>query len=387
MSKAAKQSPRSRGRASAEAPVKILMINTVPMIYDGITAVMLNYVENMDRTGLQIDFLAGNAVEDALRRRVEAVGGRLFRIERRNRRPLRYILRLARLIRKNGYQLIHAHGNSCTLAFEMLAALLGGARVRCAHSHNSSALNLRAHKLLKPLFRLCYTHGFACGPEAGRWLFGRRPFEILNNGIDANRYRFDSAAREEYRRRLGVGDRTAIGCVAHFVPQKNHAFLIEAFGRLCEGGDRWLLTLIGDGALRPQIEALVREKGLEDCVRFTGTTRDVPQLLSAMDLMVLPSLFEGLPNVLIEWQAAGLPALVADTVSPSARLTDLIEFLPLDARRWADAMERAAPIPDRAAASARSARVIAAAGYDIGENAARLRALYLRYLDQSRRLR
>ena len=370
--------------ASAPAALKVLMVNTVPVIYDGITMVMLNYAGSMDRAGMRIDFVANNDVEDSLRRKLEGFGSTLYRIPQRNRRPLRYVLKLARLIRKNGYQVVHAHGNSCTLAFEMLAARLGGARVRCPHSHNTRSTAMRAHRLLRPLFDRLYTHGFACGEEAGKWLFESRPFTVLKNGTDTARYRFDPQYRADYRARLGLEGKIAVGHVAHFTYHKNHAFLIDAFEKVAKRDPRYALVLVGSGRLEPEIRELVRQRGLEGSVIFVGTTLDIPQILSAMDFMVLPSLFEGLPNVLIEWQASGLPALVADTVTAEAKLTDLVTFLPLDADTWARAMlEQPHDESARPEASARAARDIAAAGYDIKTSAASLRALYERYVDEA----
>ena len=359
--------------------LRVLMINTVPMRYEGITMVMLNYARNMRREGLQLDFLAINDVEPSLREAIAAMGSKLHVITCRNRRPLRYLLALSRLIRAEGYQVVHAHGNSCTLATEMLAARLGGAKVRCAHSHNTKCGSPRVHRLLRGPFDRLVTHGFACGEAAGRWLFGKRPFTVLNNGTDAAAYRFDPAAREACRAELGIGDRVAVGHVANFNPQKNHAFLIDAFERAARRSPRHVLVLVGDGAARAEIEAEVRRRGLSDRVIFTGTRRDIPRILSAMDFMVLPSLFEGLPNVVIEWQASGLKALVADTVTRDCRLTDLVTFLPLDADAWAQAMLGMDAAGDRAAASAAAGQRIAEAGYDIRENAERLRRLYFEY--------
>jgi len=371
---------RDGRRDGTRLPLRVLMVNTVPMSYTGITMVMLNYAAHLDREKVRVDFVATNQVEESLRRRIEEMGCGLYQIPGRNRRPLRYLARLAALIRRNGYPVVHAHGNSCTLAIEMLAARLGGARVRCAHSHNTRALAMRAHRLLRPLFERCVTHGFACGADAGRWLFRERPFEVLNNGVDAARFAFNPEGRAAWREKLGIGDRIAIGHVGSFNRQKNHAFLVDAFARVAAADPRRALVLVGGGPLEEEVRRQVRKKGLEGSVIFVGVTQDIPGLLSAMDLMVLPSLYEGLPNVLVEWQASGLPALVADTVTREARLTDLVEFLPLDEGRWADAMVAAVPPKDRAGASAAVAEEIRAAGYDIRDSAARLEGLYARYL-------
>lgn len=368
-------------REKRGAALRVLMVNTVPTIYDGITTVMLNYVGGMDREGVRVDFAVINEVEPSLRERLEGFGGAVYRIPGRNRRPLRYIWRLSRLIRENGCQVVHAHGNSCTLALEMLAARLGGARVRCPHSHNTTCVNQRAHRLLRPLFDRLYTHGFACGEEAGRWLFRQRPFTVLKNGMALERFRFDPDARAACRARLGLEGRIALGHVGLFEARKNHRFLLEAFEKAHAAEPRLALVLVGGGALAEEIRALAARKGLASDVIFAGVSREVPRILSAMDLMALPSLFEGLPNVLVEWQASGLPSLVADTVTREAGLTGLVTFLPLQEDVWVRAiLEQAAKPNDRTAASAEAIPVLSAAGYDIRQNAANLKSLYQQYV-------
>ena len=365
-------------RKRPDDALRVLMVDTVPLIRDGIATVMLNYAGHMRRDGLQLDFLANNDVPAELREAIRAMGSRLHVVPGRNRRPLGYMRDVRRIVRENGYDVVHAHGNSCTLAVDLLAAKLGGARARCPHSHNTYSTAPLTHRLLRPLFDRLYTRGFACSEAAGRWLFGKRPFTVLNNGTDIARYRFDASARAECRGALGIGNRLAVGHVGHFTDQKNHAFLLDAFERsLARDPDR-VLVLVGDGPNRPAIEAAVREKGLEMSVILTGVRRDVPRLLSAMDLMALPSRFEGLPNVLVEWQASGLPVLASDVVDPAADMTGGIRFLPLDMDVWTNALLDAAVATDaaREAASAAAAGDITRAGYDIEANAERLRRIY-----------
>ena len=366
-------------KAKRAETLRVLMINTVPLGYEGITTVMLNYAGHMRRDGMALDFLAFNDVPVGIRRRIEAMGSRLFIVPGRNRRPLRYLGQVARIVRSGGYDIVHAHGNSCTLAVEMLAAKLGGAHVRCAHSHNTYSTSPRVHRLMRPAFDRLYTHALACSPAAGRWLFEKRRFEVLNNGTDVTRFRFDPESRARTREALGIGNRLAIGHVGHFTDQKNHAFLLNVFEAALARDPNRVLVLVGDGENRPMIERMAREKGIEGSVIFTGVRTDVPEILSAMDLMALPSLFEGLPNALVEWQASGLPVLAADTVDPAADMTGLVRFLPLDPQVWTDAMLDASPAPDRMAASLAAAEDIARAGYDIQKNAEQLRRLYFEY--------
>ena len=359
--------------------LRVLMINTVRMKYDGITLSIINNIRNMKHDGLQVDVLAINDVEPSLRERIAEAGAHLYVVEGRNRHPLRYMRAVSALVRKKGYQIVHAHGNSCTLAVEMMAARLGGARVRCAHSRNTQAKYVRLNRLLRPLFDANYTHAFACGVEAGQWLFQKKPFVVLNNGTDTERFKFDPEARAFLRRELGIGDRVAIGHVGNFNRQKNHRFLIDTFEKVAALDESRVLVLIGDGPMRSEMEVLARERGLSERVIFTGSRQDVPRLLSAMDFMVLPSLYEGFPNSVIEWQAAGLQSLVSDTVTQDCNVTGLVRFLPLETVSWVKGMLETGPNTDRTTTCERASASIAEAGYDIRQNASRLHDLYFEY--------
>ena len=147
----------------------------------------------------------------------------------------------------------------------------------------------------------------------------------------------------------------AFGCVAGFAPAKNHLFLLEAFARARRPDAR--LVLVGDGALRAEAEARASALGIAGRVRFTGARADVARLLQGMDAMLLPSRFEGFPLVALEWQCAGLPAWLSDAVTRDCALTGQVRFLPLEADRWAEAIERARPA-DRARRSAEGVEAV-----------------------------
>ena len=353
--------------------VRVLEVITTPMGRDGLTLAPLRLASRMTRA--RCDFVASAVADEGVRAMVEAAGGRLFLAPSRLRRPLRYVRFLARLIRENGYDAVHAHGNSCTLAVDLFAAKLGGARARIAHSHNSQCRYRLLHRLLRPAFDALYTCAMACSTEAGRWLFPKRPFEIVRNPVDARAFAFDPAARASAREELGLGGEMAFGCVAGFAPAKNHLFLLEAFARARRPDAR--LVLVGDGALRAEAEARASALGIAGRVRFTGARADVARLLQGMDAMLLPSRFEGFPLVALEWQCAGLPAWLSDAVTRDCALTGQVRFLPLEADRWAEAIERARPA-DRARRSAEGVEAVERAGYGLE---AASRALERRYLE------
>ena len=131
-------------------------------------------------------------------------------------------------------------------------------------------------------------------------------------------------------------DTTIIGHVGRFMTQKNHAFLLEVFSEYLKINGKSILMLVGGGELESAIKQKASELGISDKIIFTGVRSDVPALLSAMDVFVFPSLYEGMPNTVIEAQATGLPCLIADTITREADITGLVHYLPLgDAGTWA----------------------------------------------------
>ena len=234
-----------------------------------------------------------------------------------------------------------------------------------------------ADRLLRGLFYKSYTHAMACSDAAGNWLYPRRAFEVLNNAIDAQAYRFDPAHRRDARERLGIKpDETVYLHVGAFNEQKNQAFLLEAFARAWKRDERARLLLVGDGERRAACEARAETLGIRKRVEFLGTRDDIPALLCAADAFALPSLHEGLPLTLVEAQCAGLNCLASERITQESDLTGLVAFAPIDdAERFA---ERLAGLPrgSRAADSAEAIARVAEAGYDVSRNAERLMRWY-----------
>ena len=353
----------------------VLELITTPMGFDGQTLFPLRITAPMDR--VRADFLTYGGCDDRIRAQVEARGGQVFVAPSRLRHPIRYIRYVSGVIRQNGYRVVHAHGSSCTLAIDLLAAKLGGARVRIAHSHNSQCRFTLLHRLLRPLFMALYTRALACGDAAGHWLYGKRPFDVVRNAIDTRAYAYDPAARDSARAELNLGDSLTLGCVAGFTAIKNHAFLLDVFARLLKRRPDCTLVLVGDGDLRDELTQRAQALGVADRVRFTGVRTDVPRLLQAMDAMLLPSLFEGFPTVALEWQSAGLPVLMSDSVTRDCALTGLVQFLPLEPERWVQAVLDL-PTADRAKSSREGVDALTRAGYDLQTASKWLETEYLR---------
>lgn len=360
--------------------MKVLMVNTVPMIYDGIGMTILNYATNLDKTDLQVDFVVINHLEDKMRSEIESIGSHIYELTNRNSSQLKYVRALAKVVKDGKYDVVHIHCNSCTAAVDLLGAKLGGAKMLCPHSHNTKCVHTGAHKILRPLFNLLYTDGFACGKLAGQWLYPGKNFTVLKNATNTDKYKFDPEERLRIRSQYKLNDKIAVGHVAHFTYHKNHTFLIDVFAEVVKRNSQYVLFLIGNGKYREEIQKKVEHFGIGDNVVFVGTTLEIPAYLSAMDMMVLPSLWEGLPNVVIEWQTSGLPTLVADTVTEDCKLTDSVSFIHLNKDTWVDAILKTNVNIDRKSQSDKNIKEIADAGYSIKEQATQLKQYYIEHL-------
>ena len=360
--------------------MKILLINTVPTEKNGITNVMFNYLTGMNTEGMQIDFLSLNEPEQMYVKAVEERGGKLYVLPRLDG-TVTYWKGLRKLIKNNKYDAVHIHGNSHTVVLELSTAWAAGCKVRMVHSHNTACKHLAVHKYMTPIFNALYTHGLACGEAAGKWMFGKRPFTVVNNGVDTRKYAFNQFTRDVIRKQNGWENCKVIGHVGSMIEEKNHKYILEVFKNLHKRDQSVRLLLIGDGHLRPELEADISYHGLKNAVCMTGNINNVNEYLNAMDLVLMPSLFEGLPLTLVEQQANGLQCVVADTITREADKTDSLTFLSLDApvSEWADTIEGilSSDKDDRSIRSQSNIKKIAECGYSIQEEARKLNAYYL----------
>lgn len=318
--------------------MKVLMISTVPLNKNGIATCVLNYSKQLALNNISVDIVSPNIVSYEIKEDILEYSINLYEIPTRKINPFNYLFSLLKIIKKRKYDIIHVHGNSCTIALELLIAILGGCKIRIAHSHNTTCEHIRAHKLLRPIFEITCNGRFACGTEAGKWLFGKKNFIIIRNGINLNNYSFSSKIRSEIRNELGISpNEFLLGHVGTFNYQKNHEFLIHLLSIMPEN---YSLLCIGAGETEGKIKKIIEEKKLNDRVYFTGNVSNVADYLQGMDCFLLPSRYEGLPYVLIEAQASGLSCIVSDKVSNEANLSGNIQFLSIDnSDNWANEIE------------------------------------------------
>ena len=359
---------------------RILVLITTDFVpYGGLTTVMMNYYRAIDKTKYRIDFASTNKnVDVALLAELHRNQSEYYCLGDRKKWLLGYILKLRKLLRTKQYDIIHVNANSATAAIELMLAKQYHIPKRIVHNHTSKCDHKWAHTLLLPVFQYAYTDAIAVSDAAGRWLFPNGKFTVLNNGVDTEKYRFDPQGRQTIRSKYSIQEGTVVlGHLGKIYKPKNHRFLIDVFESYHTRERNSKLLLVGDGEMRKEIEGIVVAKGLKEHVVFAGMQSEVEKYLSAMDVFVFPSLWEGMPLSVIEAQASGLQCIVSDRIDGAVCISDSIQLMSLDrsADTWAAEIQGLLDI-DRIRASEKSIRAIKIAHFDSIINSNELEKIY-----------
>lgn len=310
----------------------------------------------IDRTRYCFDFLVYGNGPQHYRARIEAAGATVLTCPP-PRRVVAFVTGLLRVLHTYKYDAIHLH-TYCSSGIVLLLAKWAGISIRVFHSHtgqdesNVGVWRSLYFRLSRWLIRHFATEGIAVSEEAAQPFFPRgwrhepERWRVSPIGIDLSLFEGEGD-RENVRRELGIPEgATAVVHVGRFVGLKNHDLLVE-IARGSGSSPNWIFVLVGDGELREGIEQRTQKLGLSKKFRFTGNRSDVPRLLRACDVFVLPSLCEGFPMAYLEAQAAGLPCVISNAITRSADLVPerTTRKSPADpAVEWAQALLGAASI-------------------------------------------
>ncbi|AKG33398.1 glycosyl transferase family 1 [Paenibacillus durus ATCC 35681] len=361
-------------------PVRILQVVTM-MNRGGLETMLMNYYRQMDRGKIQFDFMVHRLERGHYDDEIESLGGVIYRMP--PIRPGNYRLYFKKLAEFFGthseYRVVHSHINENS-SFVLRAAKQAGIPCRIAHSHLSDLkldLKFPFRVYAKAVMKDNPTRYFACSKNAGRWLFGKRiektdDLIVMNNAINLREFALDLSVREQVRDELQAGERLVIGHVGRFNEQKNHTFLIDIFQSIYRRNPNVLLVLVGAGHLELAVRRKVEKLGLSGNVAFLGVRSDISRLMQSMDLFLFPSLYEGLPVVLVEAQAAGLRCIASSAITREADLTGRVRFIGLQDSPdyWALA------VLDSSYEHADTAEQLRESGYDSAQTAAWLASFY-----------
>lgn len=318
----------------------------------GIESFLYNVLTRFDFTGMQVDIVAASLGKSVFTKPLRRRGIQFYELSGNQRNILKNHRLFAELIGGKKYDLIYLnifHGLSLYYAH---LAERSGVPVRIAHSHNTALrpsmgkpLKLLLHNAAKGLLTNSATELWACSKPAAEFLFSKEALkekgvQLIPNGIDIRRFRFDAGARKAVRTQLGLTEKFVVGNIGRLCYQKNQAFLLDIFVELIKRNSESRLLLVGEGEDRGRLMDRADQLGIADKVLFCGVSDCVERLLWAMDVFAFPSRFEGLGIAAIEAQAAGLPVLSSEHVPDEARVTPLFQRLELNAgpARWAGAL-------------------------------------------------
>lgn len=350
----------------------------------GLETVAMNTVRFSDRSKISFDFLVYTDAIGAYEKEAENLGCHVIHMHKPNN-YFTFYQELKKTFKENGpYDVVYSH-TFFNSGIAMRAAKACGVKKCIAHAHNTERFKDRA--LLRSLFykvMRCWLNKYAdyrlaCSAAAGAYVYGDgAEFKVIRNGINVDNFVFNQEAREKTRTELSLGDSFVIGNISRISEAKNYLFLVRTFFELLKNKSNSKLLIVGDGDLRPQVEAEIVKLGLEDKTILTGSRSDVPELLSALDCFVFPSIHEGLGISAVEAQASGLSVLCSDSVPHEVQVTDLLTFKSLKdgEKSWAESIIKLSDIGDKENRKNR-VREIREAGYDIKSSVQEIEAILI----------
>ncbi|MDO4282318.1 MAG: glycosyltransferase family 1 protein [Clostridia bacterium] len=316
-----------------EEPIRILQcVND--MHRAGLETMLMNYYRNIDRDKIQFDFLTHRPYKSDYDGEIIKLGGRVYYAPRLypQNYPKYFKWMKEFFLEHPEYKIVHSHIDAMSY-IPLLAAKKNNIPIRIAHSHSTS-IDKDFKYLLKQYYRMkinkVSTHNLACGYEAGKFLFKGRKFKIISNAVDASKFYYVEKIRKLKRKELNIDDEFVVGHIGRICYPKNHKFLIDIFEEIIRIYSKSKLLIVGMGEKEEEIKEYVKSKSLEEKIKFLGSRNDVSELYQAMDVFVLPSLFEGIPLVGIEAQFSDLPCFFSDRVPKEAKFNEKTKFVSLD---------------------------------------------------------
>lgn len=306
---------------------------------------IINMFNFMDKTKYRFIFIAYDD-EIAYEEYLKNAGAEVIHVAARHKGLFKHRKELCCLFETKHVDVVWAHKTTLSACEILSIAKTYRVPVRIVHSHSSQNMGGKftyfMHKINQKFVFDWANVYMACSEVAAKWFYGNHPAIIIKNGIDLEKFKFSQELRDKIRNRLKLQNDFVIGHIGRFGKEKNHKKLIDVFYEYKKLNPHSKLVLCGDGEERANIEHQIKSLSLENDVILLGVIDNVHEILQAIDIIVMPSLFEGLPFALLEAQAAGLKCIVSDTVSKEADVTGWNTFLPLDGtdEMWANYVYR-----------------------------------------------
>ncbi|MBR3355599.1 MAG: glycosyltransferase family 1 protein [Oscillospiraceae bacterium] len=352
----------------------------------GVAKLLYDYYLHMDREKIRFDFLIYDYYDKGIYEEpLRKLGCNIYVLPVFKRSKRECLRQMRDIIHNGNYDIVHSHRGSRGL-FVLWFAKQSKVAKRIVHSHIAyepvGHIKMIENKILSFICTTLATDLYACGKDAGVYMWGKKNVlagnvSIMTNAIDTAMFRFSQTTRQNKRKELNLKEEPVVGIVGRLSPQKNYPFLFRVFKQVLTQIPNAKLLVVGRGDLENELKAEVNKMALSDSVLFLGVRDDVNELLCSMDVFVLPSLYEGLPVVLIEEQANGLPAIISDRITDEMNVTDLIKVLPISGDNseeiWSDIIVKTC---NKSTVRDGYADKVKESGYDIVEEAKKMQEFY-----------
>ena len=367
-------------------PIRVLHYLTEGIDCGGIESFLINVYRNIDINEIQFDFMAYCPKKNMYEEEIIERGGRIYKLRTPIKNIYNHLKEVDKILKEHReYKIIHIHTDYAISYFVAKIAKKYGINV-IIHSHQTKVMNKKflIHKLLKRMQSNVADVKLACSMAAAEWMFTRKDnkngnVKIINNAIDVEKFIYNEQTRNKIRNELGIQDKFVIGHVGRLTAQKNQKFLIEIYNEIYKRNKESVLLIIGNGRLEQKLKEQVKKLHIENNVIFLSNINNVNEYYQAMDVFVLPSLYEGLGIVNIEAQTSGLKTIVSDVVPKEANIINKnFITIPLkeNAKYWATEILKCNNNYKREDMS----KIVTEKGYNIKQQANKLMNLYKEYL-------
>lgn len=313
--------------------IKILQVLPSLNVCGGVENYLMNYYTHFNNNEIKCDFCVHSLSDDYFKNIIEKKGDKIYVLPSFTFKNLNRIKQdINKIFKEEKYDIIHCHQANAAYFYFKIAKRYN-INCRILHSHQSKAADKFFHALRNyPLLLLgkkYSTSYFACSDLAGKYLFGKN-YKIINNAVDIQKFAFNDYLRSTVRNQYSIPkDAFVVGHIGRMCPQKNQAFLLDIFAEIIKKDKNSFLFLIGDGEDRQYLFDKAKKLGIYKNVLFTGSVNEPYKFYSAMDVFVLPSVYEGLPVVGVEAQCNGLPMVVSENVTQELKLLPTTRFVSL----------------------------------------------------------
>lgn len=358
--------------------MRILYVTSSLRASDGVATFLTNYLTHMNLSNSMVTIACSTKNISTIKQESLIKSGiKIVDISHPTEIGILNFIKRVQTFLKNNHDFDIIHCNTIATGFIFLReAKKYGIKVRILHSHATQNSESFIHNLRNNLLKwICmhYANEYvACSKLAGDYLFGKKKYTLVYNAIDYDIFKYDNECNLNLRQELQISKNdVVIGFIGRICRQKNPLFLIDVFNLIREKSNNYHLVILGDGPLVEDLKIKIKDSAYQKDIHFLGTTTTPEKYYSLIDVFLLPSLFEGLPLVGIEAQAASCYFLCSDNVTKEVKISNNIKFLPItNLNLWSDTILNLT--------INRNAKLELSSNYNISNSAKELMSLYTR---------